>query len=101
MAKTDNVRKFPGESGPRPDFAKAKQGEAKERQEYYDGLSPAAKLAKLDEGKFVAKKQRAKLAALVEKKAAAPVVAEASEKTEDVSEKKHLKAKERRSKEKK
>ena len=40
-----------------------KRMEAIERQEYYDALSTKQKLAKLDEGGFAAKKERARLAA--------------------------------------
>jgi hypothetical protein len=45
--KYNGSRKFPGESGPRPDKAKKKREEAQERQEYYNGLSVDQKLARL------------------------------------------------------
>ena len=61
--KTNN-RRFPACFGRRPDLAKFRREEAKERQEAYDKLTNAEKLAKLDMlfGKGLgATKQRAKL----------------------------------------
>lgn len=101
MAKLNNKRKFPGGTSPRPDLSEIKRKEAAERQEYYDGLTIPQKLAKLDEKFGVgqgAKKQRARFAALLEKKSApAPVAAEAPV-VEGVE--KPMKAKDRRRKEK-
>lgn len=112
MPKRDNNnRKYPEGSSPRPDNSAAKREEAKERQAYSDSLTVEQKLAALDTIKPLSnrercggesKKVRAKLAALLTKK----VVVAAHVATQEVSEgenteKKHLKAKERRNKEKK
>lgn len=49
MLKTNNSRRFPGESSKhRPDFADLRRKEAKERQEAYDKLSIKEKIEKLD-----------------------------------------------------
>jgi hypothetical protein len=106
--KENNDRKFPDGTRPRPDLSEAKRAEATERQTYSDGLTVEQKLAAINNPKPASnqercggesKKVRAKLAALLEKKNAAPIPGPVSE-GED-TEKKHLKAKERRSKEKK
>jgi hypothetical protein len=65
MAKTNNHRRFPGESTRcRPDLASARRQEAKQRQEEYNALTPRQRLDKLDM-KFGAgvgaKKEREKL----------------------------------------
>lgn len=61
--KENNIRKHPGESGPRPDKASFKREEAIERQTTYDKLSVEEKLSKLPANG--AKKQREKLSALL------------------------------------
>lgn len=69
--KLNNKRRFPGEHGPRPDLVSFRRKEAQERQEAFAALTPEAKLQLLDArlGKGVgAKKQRAKLNALVNAK---------------------------------
>jgi hypothetical protein len=69
MGKLDNNRKFSG-GGPRPDKAKAKAIQANDRKAAYDGLSVEKKIEKLNQALGVnvgAKKQRAKLAAMLER----------------------------------
>jgi hypothetical protein len=63
--KKTNNRKFPGVKGKRPDLAKFRKDDAKERQEAYSALSVEEKVARLDRKLGVglgAKKQREKLA---------------------------------------
>lgn len=111
--KENNNRKFPDGTRPRPDLSDLKRREAKDRQDAYDGLSIEQKLAALDtklgagEG---AKRQRARLATLLEKKnapASSEVVKMAQEAGQDMlglindDKKKHLKAKDRRRQERK
>lgn len=100
--RLSNDRKFPDGTGPRPDFSSLKREEATQRQADHDSLTVAQKLAKLD-AKFGvgvgAKKERARLTSVSEKKAAAPVV-EATEVSDEASGKK-MKAKDRRRQEKK
>jgi|SRR5277367_5956489 len=111
--KENNNRKYPDGTRPRPDLAATKREEAKERQTYSDGLTAEQKLEAIDHPRpasnqercgGASKKVRAKLAALLAKRntpvpvpATATPVGSEGENTE----KKHLKAKERRSKEKK
>ena len=60
-----NNRRYPGIKGRRPDQAKFRRDEAKERQEAFSKLSNEDKLALLDRRLGVglgAKKQRARLA---------------------------------------
>lgn len=62
--RTNNHRSYPDGTSPRPDNTKHRRAEAKERQEYWNGLSAKEKLARLDSklGAGVgAVKQRAKL----------------------------------------
>lgn len=66
--KDNSRRRWPHESGPRPDKAADKRGQAQARQEAWTALSPAQQLADLDRrlGKGEgAKKQRARLQAQV------------------------------------
>ena len=102
--RENNDRKFPGANGPRPDNYKMKVAEGKERQEHYDTLSVEKKIEMLDIrlGKDQgAKKQRAQFAALLEKKNTVEVKQEVvSEVSTNVSsEKKNVKAKDRRKQE--
>jgi hypothetical protein len=104
MKRENNNRKYPGESGARPDNAKFRREEAIERQVYYDNLSIEDKIAKL--GKHVAMKQRAKLAADLERRnnggaKAQEVREQPIAEGSDGKEHKHLKAKDRRKQEKK
>ena len=99
--RLNNNRVYPEGTSPRPDLSKVKRAEAVERQTYYDGLSIDQKITALDTKLGVgvgAKKQRARFADLLEKKNA-PIVAPVVQ--EEHAEKKHMKAKERRHKEKK
>lgn len=107
--KENNNRKYPDGTRPRPDLSEAKRSEAKERQAYSDSLTVEQKLAALDKPRPASnqercggesKKVRAKLAALLAKKNTTPVAEVKTDVAED-AEKKHLKAKERRRKEKK
>jgi len=71
MKRANNDRKYNGTSSHRPDNLKFRREEAKERQAAYDKLAPSTKLMLLDSrlGAGVgAKKQRAKLNALLEGK---------------------------------
>ena len=73
MKRTNTARKYTGTSQHRPDRLKARKLQAEARQKTYDGMSPQAKLQDLDEELGVgigAKKQRAKLNALLEGKKA-------------------------------
>lgn len=109
--RENNKRKFPDGSGPRPDLSDFKRTEAKNRQDDYDGLTIEQKITALDTKLGVgvgAKRQRARLAAILEKKnapASSEVIKMAQEAGEDmlglINEKKHLKAKDRRRKEQK
>jgi hypothetical protein len=105
--KDNSKRKFPGERGPSPQFAKIKREEAAKRKEKYDSLSIEAKIIDLNEkldklrilGKEPgsAKKQIARLMkALEQKNAPTPPKKEEVVQTDD---KKHVKAKERRKQE--
>jgi hypothetical protein len=99
-------RVFPGVSGKRPDLYKIRCEEAEQRQESYNKLSVADKLSKLDSklGTGVgAKKQRAKLQALLNPVKSDVVSAPETEIADVVvnESKKHLKAKDRRKMEKK
>ena len=115
MAKTNNSRRYPGESTKcRPDFAEARRQEAAERKAKYDALSPKEKLDNLDL-KFGAgqgaKKERARLLAAMQSPKKAPVVkeelavatipdeimAEIDALNEESSNKRKVKAKDRRS----
>jgi hypothetical protein len=107
MAKVDNSRRFPGESGPRPDHAAFKRKEAVERQTEYNKLSPADKLARLDAMFGPGKggtNERAKLNALIMSKnvctPSTDVVVEEDAGSKS-PEKPRVKAKERRKKESK
>jgi hypothetical protein len=99
MAKTNNDRKYPDGTSPRPDLTYLKKEDAKERQTYYDGLTLDQKIEKLDAklGKGVgARKQRAQFAALLNTDAPTEtIISDIIE--EDGTTK--LKAKERRKKE--
>lgn len=102
MSKDNNVRKYPGESGPRPDHAKLRKDEAIQRQHDYNALSIEEKIARLPIGG--AKKQLAKLTALLSKRnnpVVEPSGAQAGETEEVIADKKRLRAKDRRHKEKK
>ncbi len=71
--KDNSKRKFPGEHGPRPDLAAVKREEATTRRLLWEQLSPAEQLRALDMrlGKGIgAKKQRARIAAKMGRKAA-------------------------------
>lgn len=65
--KMNNDRKFPGERGPRADRAETKRQDAKERLEYWQGLSTAEQLKKLDKRPGGSLRQRARLAARSQK----------------------------------
>lgn len=113
MAKTNNSRRYPGESSRcRPDFAEERRQEAAERQAKYDTLSAKEKLENLDLKFGVgqgAAKVRAKLVAQMQnpsKKitnnelatATLPddIMAEIEAINEEVGSKRKVKAKERR-----
>lgn len=106
MSKENNRRKFPGGKSPRPDFTESKKTEAKERQDYYNGLSiekkivhlndQLAKLRHLGKEPGNAKRQLEKLMAALEKQNA-PVPEVKAPVIED--DKKHMKAKDRRKQE--
>jgi len=109
--RENNNRKHVG-SGPRPDLSKVKAEEAQVRQVAYDTLTSEQKLEALNVKPNVnqvrcggeSKKQRAKLAALLEKKNAvvvAPTGVVVEVAVPDADEKKHLKAKDRRRQEQK
>lgn len=97
MSKLNNIRKFPGERGARPDNAKFRREEAAQRQAEYDKLTIKQKLAKLDEklgpGQG-AERQRARLMAQLEKQMNPQPVVEKEEAATE--EKPHVKAKDRR-----
>lgn len=104
MAKTDNDRKFPGESGPRPDHAAFKRKEAAERQEAYDKLTVNEKLARLDAmfGKEKgATNERARLAKTLHVAVKPDTVVEQKVEASSTEEKPRVKAKQRRKQESK
>lgn len=77
--KLNNDRKFPGERGPRADRAETKRQEAKERLEYWQSLSSADQLKKLDKRPGESRRQRERIAARKQKgvitgKVASPVI---------------------------
>jgi hypothetical protein len=111
MKRENNNRKYPDGSGKRPDLSSIKRSEATERQAFYDTLSITQKIAALDSklgAGLGAVKQRARLNSLLNKKsvvahddttAPATIPAEALSEIDELnaaSEKKKLKAKERR-----
>ncbi len=107
--KMNNDRKFPGERGPRADRAEKKREEAKERLEYWQGLSSAEQLKKLDKRPGGSLRQRARLAARPQKgvvtgtktaMAADPIAAEIEAMNAGAKQPK-VKAKDRRAAEKK
>ncbi len=111
--RSNNNRKYPDGSSPRPDLSSIKRAEAKERQEYYDKLTIPQKLEALDKKFGVdlgAKKQRARLNTLLNKNTApkssvvpaipSELLSEIDALNNAASEKKKLKAKERRAMEK-
>jgi hypothetical protein len=94
--KLNNNRKYPDGTSPRPDLSKVRREEAKERQENYSKLTVEQKLAAIDAklGMGIgAKKQRARLIAMLEKPE--PKELELPEIVEDAG-KKRIKAKDRR-----
>lgn len=98
--KENNKRRYPDGSSPRPDLSKFKRQDALERQTFYDTLSLSQKIAELDRKLGVgagAKKQRARLAVLMEQKNIPIMVAKESVETSDKP--RRMKAKERRQKE--
>ena len=104
MRKENNRRKYPGERGRRPDNAKFRRDEATKNAAAYSKLSIKEKLLKLDEklgpGQG-AERQRARLMAQLERQLNPSVETDQADKPEVVSQKKHMKAKERREQEKK
>lgn len=101
--RENNKRRHPDGSSPRPDLSKLKRQEAVERQTFYDTLSVSQKISELDRKLGVglgAKKQRARLAAIMEQKIVSIVSADDVKETVEVSNKpRRMKAKERRQKE--
>lgn len=76
VAKLNNRRIYPDANHQPCQDAKLRVQEAKERQDYNDGLTPQQKLEHLDKKLGVgvgAVKQRARLAGLIEKKNTKPV----------------------------
>jgi glycerol dehydrogenase-like iron-containing ADH family enzyme len=114
--KLNNNRKWPDGTSPRPDLSGIKRTEATDRQEYYDKLTVEQKIAALDKNLGVgvgAKKQRARFAALLNKKnivvaptttatttVPAELLSEIEEINEAASSKKRIKAKDRKRMEK-
>lgn len=96
MAKADNVRKHTG-GGPRPDFTGLKRKEAAERLRSWTKLTPEAQLKALDRRPGESKRQRARLAALIEKRKHQPKQEPKAPATAAVTEEGgRIKAKERR-----
>jgi len=62
-----NERKYPGIKGRRPDLKKIRREECEERTKFWRTLTPAQQLAELDRRGHAAKKQRARLEALIAK----------------------------------
>jgi len=116
--KENNRRKFPGESSKhRPDKASQRREDAAERQQKSDALTTEEKIQKLDMKFGVgigAKKERARLALIIEKskvknlqspdspqpELSDAVLQEIAALNEETSGKKKIKAKERRAKSK-
>ena len=96
------TRKFPGVKGPRPDKAVARRELEAERLEWWRSLTPAKQLSELDRrlGKGVgAQRQRARLQSLLKGSKARPV--ETKEEAKKDTERRPLKAKDRRKAERK
>lgn len=97
--KLNNNRKHPEGTSPRPDLSKVKRDEAKERQEYYDKLTTEQKLAAIDTKFGVgvgSKKQRARLASMLEKPEQKEVELPEQDINNEDAGKKRIKAKDRR-----
>lgn len=63
----NNKRKYPGAKGKRPDLKKVRREECEERTKVWQSLSPVQQLKELDRKGYVAKKQHARLEALISK----------------------------------